>query len=73
MQLLPGNASKDQGEFKQGTVLNPFDAPDPSRAAVKDGWIIDSATKMRYDNTFFSLQPQAGKVSAPLHLPPFSF
>jgi len=51
MQLLPGNASKDQGEFKQGTVLNPFDAPDPSRAAVKDGWIIDSATKMRYDNS----------------------
>lgn len=63
MQLLPGNASKDQGEFKQGTVLNPFDAPDPSRAAVREGWIIDSASKMRFDNIFFGQQPQNGKIS----------
>src|SRR5262249_20256590 len=57
---LPASDQKDLLEFKAGTVINPFDVKDQPVA----GWLIDGATKNKYDNIFHTLTLTAdGKVS----------
>lgn len=64
MRQLPGYESEAgaTGDTKMDPHFNPF-APDPDRAPLDGGWVIDFGTKTKYDNEFHSLTSD-GKISA---------
>lgn len=62
MKMLPSDVSYN-GDDVVKSVKNPF-ATDPTKVAVKTGWIIDGSTKARYDNEFYQLPLVGGMLQS---------
>jgi len=61
MKMLPTGDEKAEDYESGGVVSNPFIA-DPTKAKVGGSWAIDGPTKKKYDNQFYNLSLQNGKL-----------
>jgi len=61
MKMLPTGDEKADDYESGGVVSNPF-IVDPTKAKVGGSWAIDGPTKKKYDNQFYNLGLQNGKL-----------